>query len=84
MYILLGLLLYLYLSYKTLSIVRARICKGLRCPGIDSKESIAPAFVAWLGPVPVGKVGLSQRPARLEVNSWAQKKVYKFGLRYGH
>jgi hypothetical protein len=26
---------------------RARICKRLRSPGIDSKESIPPVFVAW-------------------------------------
>jgi hypothetical protein len=26
---------------------RARICKRLRSPGIDSKESIPPAYVAW-------------------------------------
>jgi hypothetical protein len=26
---------------------RARICKRFRSPGIDSKESIPPAYVAW-------------------------------------
>jgi len=26
---------------------RAQICKRLRNPGIDSKESILPAYVAW-------------------------------------
>jgi hypothetical protein len=26
---------------------RARICKRLRSPGIDSEESIPPAYVAW-------------------------------------
>jgi hypothetical protein len=26
---------------------RARICKHLMSPGIDSKESIPPAYVAW-------------------------------------
>ncbi len=26
---------------------RARICKRLRSPGIDSKESIPPAYVVW-------------------------------------
>ncbi len=25
----------------------ARICKHLRSPGIDSKESVPPAYVAW-------------------------------------
>jgi hypothetical protein len=29
--------------------VRVRICKRVRSPGIDSKESIPPAFVAWRG-----------------------------------
>ncbi len=39
---------------------RARICKRFRCPEIDSKESIPPAYVAW-------RVGTSNRavlPAR--------------------
>jgi hypothetical protein len=26
---------------------RARICKHLRSPGIDSEESISPSYVAW-------------------------------------
>jgi len=29
------------------TLYRARICKRLRSPGIDSKESIPPAYVAW-------------------------------------
>ncbi len=29
------------------SFSRARICKHLRIPGIDSKESAPPAYVAW-------------------------------------
>ncbi len=28
-------------------IIRARICKHLRSPGIDSKKLIPPAYVAW-------------------------------------
>jgi hypothetical protein len=28
-------------------ISRAQICERLRGPGIDSKESIPPAYVAW-------------------------------------
>jgi hypothetical protein len=28
-------------------LIRARICKRLRSPGIDSNESIPPAYVAW-------------------------------------
>ncbi len=27
----------------------ARICKRFRIPGIDSKESVLPAYVAWAG-----------------------------------
>jgi hypothetical protein len=46
----------------------ARIFKRLRSPGIDSKESISPADVAG---VPVQKIGLSYRPARLGIDSWA-------------
>jgi len=47
-------------------------------PGIDSKESIPPAYVAW-------QAGTSNRvvvpsPARLGIDSWAAQKVYKFGL----
>jgi hypothetical protein len=39
---------------------RARICKRLRRPGIDSEDSIPPAYVAW-------RVGTTKRvvvPAR--------------------
>jgi hypothetical protein len=32
------------LSYRP---ARARICKRLRRPGIDSEDSIPPAYVAW-------------------------------------
>jgi hypothetical protein len=28
-------------------VARARICKCLRSPGIDSKESVPPTYVAW-------------------------------------
>ncbi len=34
-----------YLMYRPPT--RARICKRLRSPGIDSEESITPAYVAW-------------------------------------
>ncbi len=52
--------------------IRARICKHLRSPGIDSKESIPPAYVACAGIFKqsmgdrnrVG-IGLSYRPAKL-------------------
>ncbi len=42
----------------------ARICKHLRSPGIDPKESIPPAYVAW-------RAATSHRvfvPARLAVS----------------
>jgi hypothetical protein len=42
----------------------ARSCKHLRSPGIDSEESIPPAYVAW-------RAGLSYRPSRLGIDSWA-------------
>jgi hypothetical protein len=45
------------LSYRP---ARARICKRLRRPGIDSEDSIPPAYVAW-------RVGTTNRvvvPAR--------------------
>jgi hypothetical protein len=42
-------------------------------PGIDSKESI-------LSVQPVRQKGLSHRPARLGIDSWAPSKVYKFGI----
>ncbi len=42
----------------------ARICKRLRSPESDSKESIPPAYVAWLA-------GLPYRHARLGIDSWA-------------
>jgi hypothetical protein len=57
---------------------RARICKCLRIPGIDSQESILPAYVAW-------RAGTSNRvvvPARQAGNRFlGSLKVYKFGLR---
>jgi hypothetical protein len=43
---------------------RARTCKRLRSPGIDSKESVAPTYVAW-------RAGTSNKvvaPARLSGN----------------
>jgi hypothetical protein len=56
---------------------RAGICKRLRSPGIDSKESIPPAYVAW-------RAGTSNEvvvPALQAGNRFlGSKKVYKFGL----
>jgi len=47
----------------------------LRSPGIDSEESIPPAFGG-----PVRQIGLMYRSARLGIDSWAHLKVYKCGL----
>jgi hypothetical protein len=50
------------------SVSRAQICKRLRSPGIDSKELISPAYVAW-------RAGTSKRvvvPAcQAGIDSWA-------------
>ncbi len=54
-----------WLSYRP---SRPRICKRLWSPGIDSEESILPAYVACLL---VRQIGLSYRPARLGIDSWA-------------
>jgi hypothetical protein len=53
-------------------VFRARICRRLRGPGIDSD-------MPWHGG-PVGQIGLSCQPARLGIDSWAPQKVYKYGL----
>ncbi len=42
----LNLFLSLYL-WPFLRVIRARICKRLRRPGIDSEDSIPPAYGAW-------------------------------------
>ncbi len=47
---------------------RARICKRFWSSEIDSKESIQPAYVPG---EPVRQIGLSYRPARREIDSWA-------------
>ncbi len=39
-------------------------------PEIDSKESISPAYVAWRAGVS-NTVGLTYRPARMVIDSWA-------------
>ena len=98
-------------SIPTANVAWARIWKRLRSPGIDSKESIPPAYVSlragtsnrvaipsrqarnwFLGSLKglqiraLGgryvKKGLSYKPARLGIDSWAPSKVYKFGLCY--
>jgi hypothetical protein len=58
---------------------RARICKRLWSPGIDSEESIPPVYVAWRAGTTI--LVLSYGPARLGIDSWAPEKVYKYGLR---
>ncbi len=45
-----------------------------------AQESIPQFYVAWRAGT---QIGLSYRPARLGINSWAPLKVYKFGLRSG-
>jgi hypothetical protein len=48
---------------------RARICKCLWSPGIESEESMPLAYVAWRGPVQ--HIGLSYRSAGLGIDFWA-------------
>jgi hypothetical protein len=50
---------------------RARICKSLWSPGIDSKESIPPSYVVWWSGLRVRHIELSYRPARQGIDSWA-------------
>jgi hypothetical protein len=52
------------LETMPLNTSRARICKRLRRPGSDSEDSIPPAG-------PVRQIGLSYRPVRLGIDSWA-------------
>ncbi len=47
---------------------RARICKCLWSPGIDSEESISPAYVAWRAST-TNRV--SYRPAKLRIDNWS-------------
>jgi hypothetical protein len=47
---------------------RARICKRLRSPGIDTEESISPAYVAWRAST-TNRV--SYRPARMRIDTWS-------------
>ncbi len=44
----------------------ARICKRLRRPGIDSEDSIPPAYVGWRAGI--RQIGLSFRPIRLGID----------------
>jgi hypothetical protein len=49
-------------------VFRARICKCLWSPGIDSEESISPAYVAWRAST-TNRV--SYRPAKLRIDTWS-------------
>jgi hypothetical protein len=48
--------------------LRARICKQLWSPGIDSEKSISTAYIAWRAST-TNRV--SYRPARLGIDFWA-------------
>jgi hypothetical protein len=58
----------LWLHFYIYVQLRARICKSLRRPGIDSENSIPPAYVAWRAGT---QIGLSYRPAMLGIDFWA-------------
>ncbi len=58
--------------------IRARICKRLRSPGIDSKESIPPGFVAWRAGTTILLRLEESITWNRSLSSW---NVYKFGLR---
>ncbi len=57
---------------------RARICKRLRSPGIDSEESIPPTCVAWRAGA-TNRVCAPTRQAKESIPGLL-KKVYKYGL----
>ncbi len=57
----------------TVNLARARICEGLRSPGIYYKESIPPAYVAWRA----GTKNLQFDPWNRFLGSL---NVYKFGF----
>jgi hypothetical protein len=74
---------FFYNMGKCVPIYWAQICKLLRSPGIDSKKSIPPGYIAWRD----GTTTLYGAPARrrnrfLGIDSWApgSLKVFKFGL----
>ncbi len=48
-------------NYKDKILIRARICKRLRRPGIDSEDSIPPAYVG----------SMAGRYEKLGIDSWA-------------
>ncbi len=72
-----------WIGKSSLEMNRARIYTRLRSPGIDSKESIPPAYVAWRA----RQIGLSFRPTRLHrlaesiprIDSWTPETFTKSG-----
>ncbi len=57
------------LKFSKGNISRARIFKRLRSPGIDSKESIPPAYLAWRANT---SRRVSYRLTRLGIDSWVK------------
>ncbi len=56
-------------------LIRARICKRLRSPGISSKKSIPPAYVAYSGPVGTTTIFIIGWWKRFSgTDSWAPEK----------
>ncbi len=67
------------LWYRTGCVVsRARICKRLRSPGIDSEESIPPTYVTWRAGA-TNRVCAPVRQAKESIPGLL-KKVYKYWL----
>ncbi len=61
-------------------LIRARICKRLRSPGIDSMKSIPPAYVAYSGPVGTTTIFIIGWLNRfLGIDSWAPEKFTNSG-----
>jgi hypothetical protein len=60
-------------------VIRAQICKLLRSPGIDSKESILPTYVAWQA----CKTKRVMRPKFTKIAIRAKQKFYS-KIQYGY
>ncbi len=60
---------FVFHSLSSLCMARARIFKLLRGPGIDSKESIPPAYIAWRAGTTTLFLYLVPSPLRLFKNS---------------
>ncbi len=75
-------------QYNLRESFRARICQRLRNPGIDSKESVPPAYVAWQKDSIPGLLKRFQNRAmrtmkiseedRDLANIWFGKQIYKY------